>query len=449
MPSGIFALVDCNNFFVSCERVFDPKLEGKPVVVLSNNDGVVVARSNEAKALGLPMGALAFEYRDFFKQHRVIVYSGNHSLYADMSRRVMSTLAEFAEEMRVYSVDEAFLFFPPLEKRRWREAPEEFVRTTVRTPPAPSFQEGESILRQAREISAAVKKRTGIPVSIGIASTKTLAKAANHVAKRRSEFGGVFSLAGHPDPDGVLGTIEAGDVWGIGRRSAPRLFAQGVRTARDFKDKPDDWIRRRMGIHGLHVAWELRGESCGGLGAHEALRKSVISSRSFGRPVASLAELKEAVATHVASAAETLREDGLKAGVLSVFLGAKRHGYGQPYPSGLAVRVDPPTSYTPDLIRAAEFVLGKIYRRGALYKKAGVRMSELSPEGADQLRIFQPREDDPKRELLMRALDRVNGEWGSGTLKFAAEGVDRAWRSRANFRTPRYTADWDQLPLVR
>lgn len=421
-----YALVDCNNFFVSCERVFDPKLEDAPVVVLSSNDGCVVSRSNEAKALGIPMGAPAFQCRDIFARHRVRVLSSNFSLYADMSRRVMETLFEFCPEMEAYSIDEAFLRF-----------------------------DAYNMTRYCYIIGAVVKQRTGIPVSIGLAATKTLAKAAGHVAKRHPEFGGVFSLADHPRPDDVLGAIAVGDVWGIGRQYEKLLLGLGVRTALDFKLLPDATIRRRMGASGLRVAWELRGVSCDDQtsSGSDPPRKSVISSRSFGRPVTSLAELKEAVAGHVASAAETLRQDGLKTSLLTVFLGIKRHAYGTPYPSGLNVRVDPPTSDTPELIRSAHLALAAIYRKCLPYKKAGVRLSELMPESPDQMKLFGGRERDPKRRALMNIVDRINARWGRGTVKFAAEGVElrrsrTTWRARADFRTPRYTTEWSELPLA-
>lgn len=418
---SVYALVDCNNFFVSCERVFDPKLEGRPVVVLSSNDGCIVARSNEAKALGIPMGAPAFEWRDCLRINKVVQISGNHSLYGDMSDRVMRTISERAEDVEIYSVDEAFLRFDP----------------------------SDGYEAVCRTIRADVRRHVGIPVSVGIAPTRTLAKAAATLVKRHPSFEGVLSLVGHPGLDGLLEALDPGSLWGIGRQYAKLLTGSGVRSARQFRDLPDAWILRHMGSGALRVALELRGIPCGEHGASREHRRSVICSRSFGRPVETLAGLKAAIATHVASAAETLRGDGLRASALTVFLGMRRQGYGQPYPSGLAVRLDDPLDDTPDLIRAAHGLLEELYRPGLLYRKAGVRLSELVPAVASQLRIFGSREADPKREAAWRAVDGINAEWGTGTVRFAAEGVDRSWRPKSERRSPRYTTSWDELLTVR
>lgn len=418
---SVYALVDCNNFFVSCERAFDPKLEGRPVVVLSSNDGCIVARSNEAKALGIPMGAPAFEWRDCFRLNKVVQISGNHSLYADMSDRVMRTISEHAEDVEVYSVDEAFL----------------------------RFDAREPYASVCRRIRADVRRCVGIPVSIGLGPTKTLAKAASKLAKKHSSLEGVLSLVDHPDIDVLLDAFEPADLWGIGRQYAKLLIGSGIRSARAFRDMPDAWILRHMGSSGLRVALELRGEPCGEHAEALGHRKSVICSRSFGRPITTLEGLKAPIATHVASAAETLRADGLRAGELAVFVGLRRQGYGQAYPSGLTVRLDHPTSDTPDLIRAAHGILKEIYQPGLAYKKAGVRLAVLAPDDATQLKLFGNRESDPKRAAVWRAVDGINAEWGTGTIRFAAEGVTRGWRPKSERRSPRYTTSWDELLTVR
>jgi DNA polymerase V len=341
-----------------------------------------------------------------------------------MSDRVMRTIEAFADDMEVYSVDEAFLRFRPEEK-------------------------AEAI---CREIRRAVRRRVGIPVSIGLGPTRTLAKAGAKFAKKHAMRDGVFSLVGHPELDALLESLEPSDLWGIGRQYAKLLVGSGIRSARAFRDLPDAWILRHMGSGALRVAMELRGVPCGEHGAARERRKSVICSRSFGRPVATLEGLKAAIATHVASAAETLRSDGLRAGELSVFLGFRRQGYGQPYPSGRSARLEAPTNDTPALIRAAYALLEALHQAGASYKKAGIRLAALAPEGADQLRMFRPARDpseDPRRAALWKAVDAVNAEWGTGTVRFAAEGVDRSWRPKAERRSPRYTTSWDELLTVR
>lgn len=420
----VYGLVDCNNFFVSCERVFTPSLEGRPVVVLSSNDGCIVARSNEAKALGIPMGAPAFEWRDVLRLNKVVQISGNHSLYGDMSDRVMRTIMAHADDVEVYSVDEAFLRFDPKDGY-------------------------EAVCRRIR---ADVRRHVGIPVSIGLGPTRTLAKAASKLAKKHASLEGVFSLIAHPEADTLLDTFDPGDLWGIGRQYARLLLGSGIRSARAFRDLPDAWILRHMGSGALRVALELRGTPCGEHGAVREHRKSVICSRSFGRPVATLAGLKEALATHAASAAETLRADGLKAGEMSVFLGLRRHGYGQPYPSGLSTRLERPTNDSPDLIRAAHRLAEELFQPGTSYKKAGIRLATLASSDADQLALFPPprvAEEDRRRAALWKAADAVNAEWGTGTVRFGAEGVSQGWRPKAERRSPRYTTRWDELRTVR
>ena len=417
----IYGLVDCNNFFVSCERVFTPSLEKKPVVVLSSNDGCIVARSNEAKALGIPMGAPMFEWRDVCRRGGVVALSGNHSLYADMSDRVMRTVAEFVDDYEVYSIDEAFLRFGPRE-------------------------DAEGTCRALR---AAVRQRVGIPVSIGLDATRTLAKAAASFAKRHVDLGGVFSLHDHPRKDELLESFEVGGLWGIGRQYAKKLIGSGVQTARALRDLPDAWILRHLGSSGLRVAMELRGMPCGEFAAPREHRKSIICSRSCGRPITRLAELKEAVAAHIASAAETLRSESLRARFLTVFVGFRKQGYGMPYPSGSSAQLETPTNDTPELIRAAHALVDAMHHEGLAYKKVGVRLTDFSGEEAHQLRVFGGGEPDPKRRAAWAALDAINAEWGTGTVKFAAEGVARGWKPKAERRSPRYTTRWDELKVVR
>jgi len=290
----IFALADCNNFYASCERVFDPKLEGRPIVVLSNNDGCVVARSDEAKALGIKLGTPEFEIRDLLTAHQVRIFSSNYVLYGDMSERVMETLQEFTPKIEVYSIDEAFLDF--------------------------SGFAGRDLTEYARKIRTTVKQWTGLPVSLGVATTKTLAKVANRLAKKSPTADGVVNFLGVTDLDAILAGIDVADVWGIGRNYTKMLKANNIASALDLRNADDRWIRRRMGVVGLRTVLELRGTSCYPLEHNPPAKQSIGVSRSFGNPIQTLEEMKQAVAMHVARAGEKLREQKLAAQVMTVFM---------------------------------------------------------------------------------------------------------------------------------
>ena len=424
----LFALVDCNNFFASCERVFAPALKGRPVVVLSNNDGCVIARSAEAKALGIAMGQPAFECARLCERHGVAVFSSNYALYGDMSARVMTVLAGQAPALEVYSIDEAFLLLSGLP--------------------------GDPVER-CRDIRAEVYRRTGMPVSIGLGPTKTLAKAANREAKKNPLHGGVFSLAGHPNPGAVLARIPAGDVWGIGRRQAAKLAARGVDNAAAFAALPREWVRANMTVTGLHTLLELSGIPCFPLGQGPEPRKSVLCSRSFGRPVTAREELEEAVATHASRAAEKLRGQGLVASCALAFVQTSRFVKGAPaYANSFSQAFSPATAHTPALIRAALSALSRVFRPGLAYKKAGVMLAGLERADRRQLSLFDlpspDRPEDPGRGgRLMDALDAVNARFGREALRFAASGLERPWRMRQARRSPRFTTVWEELPEVR
>jgi len=293
----IFALVDCNNFYVSCERIFNPKLVGRPVVVLSNNDGCVVARSNEAKALNIGMGVPAFEVADLIKKHSIEVFSSNYTLYADMSRRVMETLATFAPEIEIYSIDEAFLNLAGFKS---------------------------PLADYGRQIQRTVKQWTGMPVSIGIAGTKTLAKIANHLAKRSAELDGVLDLSASANIEKVLAEVPLEKVWGIGIRSAIKLKRAGLKTALDLSKADISWIRNRFGVVGVRTVYELRGSCCYPLEDNPPARQSIVVSRMFGVPVESIEQLKEAAATYAARAGEKLREHSLAVNLQTVFVTTSR-----------------------------------------------------------------------------------------------------------------------------
>lgn len=404
------ALADCNNFYVSCERVFDPRLRGKPVVVLSNNDGCVVARSNEVKALGIPMGAPVFKLRSQIRDHNIQVFSSNYTLYGDLSRRVMQTMEQFTPDVEVYSIDEAFLGLSG---------------------------DVEAIAGQLRQT---VQQWIGIPVSVGVATTKTLAKVANHIAKKST---GVCVLDA---PSTVLADLPVGEIWGIGHRLSDRLHQQGVETALQLRDVELSWIRQQMGIVGVRLVQELRGISCLPLELCPAPRKSCCVSRSFGRPVTAIADLREAVATYAARAAAKVRRDQLKAGVVTVFITTNRFKPSEPqYSNSAVVQLPQPANDTFTLVQAALRAVEWLYRPGYQYKKAGVLLTELSPVYMVQTDLFSNLAQQEKRGALMRTVDSLNRQFGAGTVFCAAEGIKKEWQMRSRRKTPCYTTRWEEL----
>jgi DNA polymerase V len=417
----VFALVDCNNFYASCERVFQPKLAGQPIVVLSNNDGCVVARSNEAKALGITMGVPEFQIRPVLRAHRVHVFSSNYTLYGDLSQRVMETLEQFSPDLEIYSIDESFLSLTGFERR--------------------------NLTDYGRAIRKTVKQWTGIPVSVGIAETKTLAKIANRIAKRTPDTDGVFDLLACPDRDALLGRVAVEDVWGIGPSSARLLTQQGITTALQLRQADEHWIREHMGVVGLRVVAELRGHSCLELEACPVPKQGITCSRSFGRSVCTLAEMEEAVSSYVARAAEKLRREGLAATVLTVFIMTNAFTNEPQYRNSVTCSLPVGTDTTSELIRAALRGLRTIYRDGYRYKKAGVMCTALVPASQVQPDLFDQR-DRPKSKRLMAALDAINDRWGAGTLDYASSGLSKPWKTQCHHRSPAYTTNWHELPVA-
>jgi DNA polymerase V len=418
----IFALVDCNNFYASCERVFNPMLEGKPIVVLSNNDGCVVARSNEAKALGIGMGVPEFQIRPLLRAHRVQVSSSNYTLYGDMSQRVMETLEQFCPDLEVYSIDEAFLSLVGFGQR--------------------------DLTEYGRQIRRTVKQWTGIPVSVGIAETKTLAKIANRIAKRTPDLGGVFDLLACSDREAVLGRVAVEDGWGIGRNHARVLNQHGITTALQLREVDDQWIRKRMGIVGLRLVMELRGVSCLDLDQCPAPKQSLTCSRAFGKLIHTLAEMEEAISVYTSRVAEKLRRERLAATVLTVCLTTNEFKEGPQYSNALTLKLPIVTDSTAELIKSALQGIRAIYRDGYRYKKAGVLLTGLVPVSQTQADLFDY-QDRGKPKRLMSALDAVNDRWGAGILHYASSGLTREWKTHFHRRSPAYTTQWDELPLVQ
>jgi DNA polymerase V len=417
----VFALVDCNNFYASCERVFNPKLEGKPIIVLSNNDGCVVARSNEAKALGIGMGVPEFQIRPLLRAHHVRVFSSNYTLYGDMSQRVMETLEQFSPDLEIYSIDEAFLSL--------------------------SGFASQNLTEYGRQIRTTVKQWTGLPVSVGIAETKTLAKIANRVAKRTPDTGGVFDLLACSDRDALLGRVTVEDVWGIGPNHARLLKQQGIQTALQLRQTDGQWIRKHMGVVGLRLLMELRGVSCLDLEQCPAPKQSLTCSRAFGKFINTLADMEEAVSVYTSRVAEKLRRERLAATVLTVCLTTNEFKEGPQYSNALTLKLPMVTDSTADLIRCALQGIRSIYRDGYLYKKAGVLLTGLVPASQTQADLFDF-QDRGKSKRLMSALDAVNDRWGAGTLHYASSGTIKAWRTQFHRRSPAYTTQWSELPVV-
>ena len=418
----IFALLDCNNFYASCERLFRPELSNKPVVVLSNNDGCIIARSNEAKKLGLGMGVPYFKYESLIRRHGVTVFSSNYALYGDISQRVMDTLMQLEPEVEVYSIDEAFISLP-----RGRHV---------------------DLNGYAHALKATIYKYTGMPVSIGLGPTKTLAKIASRFAKKDPAAQGVFNITDHQNLDRLLAGVDIRDVWGIGRRHGARLENQGVRTALQLKNCSDAWLKKTLTITGLRTAMELRSIPCIGLEETPPAKKSIATSRSFGTPVGSLTDLQEAVATYTTQAALKLRNARLLTGVLHVFLRTNSFKKEQPqYYASKTLILPVPTSHTPLLIGAAVGLLKAIYRPGYLYQKAGVLLTGLTSEGYQQMNLFSP--PDPQDSSLMQAMDKINSRWGRDTIHSAAAGFERTWHHRQLRKSPAYTTRWSELPTVK
>lgn len=423
MAEQVLALVDCNNFYASCERVFNPKLASQPVVVLSNNDGCIIARSNEAKALGFAMGDPYHLNKDKIRQHNVKVFSSNYALYGDMSRRVMSTLAAHAMDVEIYSIDEAFLSLQGFEYR--------------------------GLDSYAATIRANVKRATGIPVSIGIGPTKTLAKIANRLAKKLPGTEGVCNLF-EADTGMMLSLVDVGDVWGVGRQWAAWLKGQGINTALDLKRADPKTIRARMTVVGEKIVSELNGESCLDLELVAPPQKGITVSRSFGKTLSGLEPIREALLQFVGRAVEKLRRQNLQANRLTVFLMTSPFDKDRPfYSNSMTRKLLFPSDYTPDLIDAAATILEKIYRPGHAYQKCGVMLTDLVPAVRERHDLFDER-DRHRHSRLMKALDAINSDHGARAIHFGnLGGTKPQWATRACFRSPRYTTSWGEIPLVR
>jgi len=418
-----FALIDCNNFYASCERVFNPSLAGHPVVVLSNNDGCVVARSAEAKALGIPMGAPYFKIERDFRRSGGVALSSNYPLYADMSNRVMSLLAGFSPNQEVYSIDECFLGMT-------------------------GFHELTSI---GQDIRQKVKQWTGLPVCVGFGPSKTLAKLTNHVAKKRPEWNGVCDLTALSprEQDALIGGLDVSEVWGVGRRIAARLQAMGITTVRQLRDADPAHIRRAFSVVLERTVLELQGTSCLALEEIAPAKQQIMVSRSFGQPVYELADLENAVGSFVDRAAEKLRSQNSCAGAVMVFAQTSPFRDTPQYGRSITVPNSTATDDTLHLTSAATAGLKSIYRDRFAYSKAGVMLIELIDRELVPRDLFSCDEQRGKSAALMAALDKVNARFGRGALTTGAAAAGEIWRMRQDRKSPSYTTSWDDLIRIK
>ncbi len=418
----IYALVDCNSFFCSCERLFRPELNNAPVGVLSNNDGCFVSLSKELKVLGVPMGTPYFKVKDVCMKNNVSVFSSNFSLYSNLSDRVMQTLSQFSPRMEVYSIDEAFLDLTGFK----------------------------NLNEYARMIKKIVERNTGIPVSIGVSSSKTLAKLANHIAKKSKKAEGVVVLLDQSRQDIALSKTPIGKVWGIGRALEVKLQLMGLRTAKDFRDyKNDLYIKKMFTKVGLQIKEELQGYDRFSLEELTKPKKSIMCSRSFGTPIYKLEDLKKAVANYTSSAFESLRKQKSTCGEIGVFIRTSHHHRNKTYKATNYIKLLSPTSDSRKAISCANLILDRIYKKGYKYKKAGVYLNSLQQESKKQMSLFE-NYDDEKALKLMQVMDRINSIEGKGTLRVAACGAgNKAWAMNRNHLSPRYVSGWSNLKQVK
>lgn len=420
---NVFGLVDCNNFYASCERIFQPSLEGKPIAILSNNDGCVIARSNEAKALGLPMGAPAHQYNSFFNQHNVKVFSSNYPLYGDMSRRVMDVLKQFTPLVEVYSIDEAFLQFEGFEHYDLEE--------------------------YARQIRKRVRKWTGMPVSIGLGPSKALAKVANRVAKKFADrTGGIYVIDSEEKRIKALKWLAIGDVWGIGHRHNKRLVLRQVRTAFDFTQLSDAWVRKEMSVVGLRLKHDLLGKSSIPLEMIAAPKKAIATTRSFESLIDDYQELRERVSTFANLCAEKLRQQNSRCYALVVFARSNPFMPDLPqYRNSTMISLPFATNSSLTLSKTALHGLDLIYKSGISYKKAGVIVTGIVPEDAYQMTLFTY--ENPKHQALMQCIDYLHKRFGPHKIKIANQDLNRTYKMKQAHLSPRYTTDVRDVIRVR
>jgi len=412
------ALIDCNSFYVSCERLFNPKINNKPVVVLSNNDGCVISRSTEAKKIGIKMGEPYFKVKELVKKNKVHIFSSNYALYGDISRRVMKTLKSFSDKIEIYSIDEAFVDISHIEEKE--------------------------VENFGKEIRERILKWTGIPTSVGIANTKTLSKVANHIAKKNKT--GVVYLKKNIDES--LKNFHISDIWGVGKQLSKLYIKNGIDTALKLKNISNSWVKKSTNVLGAKTVMELRGVSCINLETKESKRKSCCVSRSFGKKVASLEKLQESITTHCLNATEKIRNDNQTARSVTIYIRTSPFDKNRKYYSNsIAIDLPVATSNSLELVKTAINGLKKIYKYGYFYQKAGIILSKLAESSENELNLLAPIMEN-KSQTLMKAIDFTNAKYGKNAISIAQAGVNNSWKMRREHSSKIDTASFDFLPKI-
>ena len=417
----MFALVDCNNFYASCERVFQPQFRNSPIAILSNNDGCVIARSDEAKSLGLPMGAPAFKYKAFFKEHQIQVFSSNYPLYGDMSSRVMSILKQFSPDVEVYSIDEAFML----------------------------LNSKDDVDTLGHNIRNRVLQWTGLPTCVGIAPTKALSKVANKIARKfPKETGGVFVIDSDEKRIKALKWTKIKDVWGIGRRIEKRLSQQNILTAYDFTQLSDSWVKAQFSITELNLKKDLEGTLTLDLEDDRPIKKSIATTRSFEGTYTDISDIKERVATFANSCAEKLRAQNSSCNMLIILLQGNRFKKNQqPYKTSITVVLPHTTNSSLTIVKNAITTIDQLYQKGIKYKRAGVIVTGLVPTDNHQLDMFS--NENPKHDPLMKAIDKLNKKYGDYKLKIANQDLQKTWKMKQDHLSHQYTTKFNDILIIK
>jgi len=419
----MFALVDCNNFYASCERVFQPQFRNTPIAILSNNDGCVIARSDEAKAIGLPMGAPAFKYKAFFKENNIQVFSSNYPLYGDMSSRVMNILQQFSPDVEVYSIDEAFL-----------------VLNTI---------ENDNLKELGHEIRNRILQWTGLPTSVGIASTKALSKVANKIARKFPEkTGGTFVIDSDEKRTKALKWTKIKDVWGIGRQLQKRLTQQNIHTAYDFTQLSDAWVKNNFSITELNLKKDLEGVVTLTLEDDHPVKKSIATTRSFENTYTDIKDIKERVATFANSCSEKLRDQNSSCNMLIILLQSSRFEKNTPsYKNSITVVLPYATNSSLTIAKYATKAVTQIFKKGINYKRAGVIVTGLVTTDNHQLDMFES--ENPKHKPLMKTIDNLNKKYGGNKLKLANQDLEKTWKMRQEHLSKQYTTQFNEILIIK